>query len=331
MELFYSIIFALILGLTLMKHLFNLPTILILSSLILLFSCSDETSVDDTDPIIEVPPGEPLPPGSGVFEYVYEQNGFTKSLDIYYFLPQNYTPQSPVLFVFHGAGRNADDYRDAMVSKSQELGFLVFTPEFSIAEFPNGDAYNLGNVYVDGDNPTPETLNPESEWAYSIIEPLFDHVKTLTQNETSQYDLFGHSAGGQFVHRFLMFKPNARVHTAVASASGWYTFPDENIPFPYGFDDSILLNSDFSGLFSKQVIIQVGENDDDPNSAGLRHNTYADAQGLNRKERATNFFQYCSNLANQESLIFNWQFELVPNANHDFNLPSEYAANLLYN
>lgn len=314
-----------------MKHLLNLSTYLTLTLLITLFSCSDDTPVDNTDDIIEVPPGDPLAPGSGIIDYTYEQDGYTKSLDIYYFLPDNYTPQSPILFVFHGAGRNADDYRDAMISKSQELGFLVFTPEFSIAEFPNGDAYNLGNVYVDGDNPTPQTLNPESEWAFSIIEPLYDYVKTLTNNETSQYDLFGHSAGGQFVHRFLMFKPSARVHTAVASASGWYTFPDETIPFPYGYDESILLDSNLSNLFSKHLIIQVGENDDDPNSAGLRHNTYADAQGLNRKERATNFFQYCSTLATQESLTFNWQFQLVPDATHDFNLPSEYAADLLYN
>ena len=110
-----------------------------------------------------------------------------------------------------------------------------------------------------------------------------------------------------------------------------YTFPDETIPFPYGFDESILSGTDLGNLFSKQVTIQIGENDDDPNSAGLRHNTYADAQGLNRKDRATIFFQFCSNLANQESLNFNWQFEIVPNATHDFILPSNYAADLLYN
>lgn len=315
-----------------MKFTLYLLSIVLFFVMFSLLSCdSEDTPSDDPEEIIEVPPGETLPEGNGVFNYIYTQEGYSKSLNVYYYLPNSYTTQAPILFVFHGTGRNADEYRDAMVSKANQFGFLVFAPEFSDAEFPNGDGYNLGNVYVDGDNPTPQTLNLESEWAYSIIEPLFDHVKTLTNNENLTYDAFGHSAGGQFLHRLLMFKPDSRIHKAVASASGWYTFPDESIPFPYGFDESILLGMDLGTLFSKQVIVQVGENDDDPNSAGLRHNSYADAQGLNRKERAINFYQFCNNLALQQMIAFNWQFELVPNATHDFTLPSEYAANLLYN
>ncbi|MCB0427026.1 MAG: hypothetical protein KDD16_06930 [Mangrovimonas sp.] len=305
-----------------------------------LLSCSsDNDEPNGTNPnepenpgeVIDIPPGETLPSGSAVFHYEYTVGGFTKSLDIYYYLPNNYAPTTPVLFVFHGTGRNADEYRDAMVAKAQELNFMVFAPEFSIQEFPDGDAYNLGNVYVDGDNPTLQTLNPESQWAFSIVDPLFDYIKTLTGNENASYYAFGHSAGGQFLHRLLMFKPNSRIEKAVASASGWYTFPDETVPFPYGFGQSILSGSSLESLFSKQVIIQVGEDDDNPNSAGLRHNDYADAQGLNRKTRAVNFFDYCSDLASEESLIFNWQFRLVPNATHDFGLPCEYAADVLFN
>ncbi|HLT52729.1 MAG TPA: hypothetical protein VKZ97_02505 [Flavobacteriaceae bacterium] len=320
-----------------MKHLQNLRLCVLILVLLSILSCSSneasEPPVDNQDPdeVTDPLPLEPLDPGAGVFNFAYSQQGFSKSVDVYYFLPETYTASSPILFVFHGAGRNADEYRDAMVSKAQQFGFMIFAPEFSISEFPNGDAYNLGNVYVDGDNPSAQTLNPEHTWSYSIIDPLFDHIKTLTNNETDTYNAFGHSAGGQFLHRFLMFKPNSRVHKAVASASGWYTFPDETIPFPYGYDQSILIGSNLEELFTKQLVIQVGDDDDDPNSAGLRHNDYADAQGLNRKQRALNFFQFCSNLTSQAGLGFNWQLELVPNATHDFILPSEHAANLLYN
>ena len=39
------------------------------------------------------------------------------------------------------------------------------------------------------------------------------------------------------------------------------------------------------------IYIQVGALDNNPNSAGLRHNEYADAQGLNRVTRAVHFFE----------------------------------------
>ena len=94
--------------------------------------------------------------------------------------------------------------------------------------------------------------------------------------------MFGFSAGAQFVHRFIQFKPNARFDKVVAGAAGWYTVPDNTIPFPYGYENSILNTANLDNLLSSDLYIQVGALDNNPNSAGLRHNEYADAQGLNR-------------------------------------------------
>lgn len=45
--------------------------------------------------------------------------------------------------------------------------------------------------------------------------------------------LYGHSAGGQFVIRFLARHPD-RVRHAVASAPGRYSYPSRSAPWPYG-------------------------------------------------------------------------------------------------
>lgn len=294
----------------------------------ILISCSkDEVSknADIATPI------DNLSTGSGLFTFTYNVVSFNKTMNIYYYIPENKTASTPILFVFHGTERNASDYRNTLITKAQLLGFIVIAPEFSEQNFPGGDGYNLGNVFIDGDNPSASSLNPESEWTFSIIEPLFDFVKTQINNTNGTYYMFGHSAGGQFVHRFLMFNPIARVEKAVVSASGWYTFPTNTIVFPYGTNQSPLENMSSSLFFDKKVYVQVGENDDDPNAAGLRHNSFADAQGLNRKERAINYFQFCEQLATTNAMNFNWTFRIVSNANHDYNEAAENAVSSLFN
>jgi pimeloyl-ACP methyl ester carboxylesterase len=307
-------------------RIFNVPIFFIFTMLVLIStSCSE----NDEKPIPAANlPIDSLSSGAGSFTYTYSVTNFSKTMNVYYYIPENKTETTEVLIVLHGDGRNAKDYRDALITDAQTKGFIVIAPEFSEQNFPNGDGYNLGNVFIDGDNPTATTLNPEAKWSFSIIEPLFDFVKTQINNSTPTYALFGHSAGGQFVHRFLMFKPNARINKAVVSAPGWYTFPNMVI-FPYGRNQSPLQNMNLSTFFAKNIHIQVGKNDNDPNAAGLRHNAFADAQGLNRKQRAENYFQFCQQLAGNAT--FNWNFHVIENANHDYVKASKNAVNLLFN
>ena len=298
--------------------------------LVVFCSCSKNDEVLQEE-IKQYTPLDSLAEGQGLFSYSYNGSSINKILDVYYYIPEAKTATTPIVFVFHGAERNAEDYRNAMIAKADEFGFIIIAPEFSEQNFPSGDGYNLGSVFIDGDNPSVETLNPENEWAFSIVEPLFDYVKTQINNTNLTYNVFSHSAGGQFAHRFMMFKPNARVNKIVASASGWYTFPDLSIAFPYGFNESPLEDISLTNLFSKQVYIQVGENDNNPNAAGLRHNYFADAQGLNRKERAVNFFQFCQQLSQDNNIPFNWSFNSIDNADHNYISASKSAANLLFN
>lgn len=267
--------------------------------------------------------------GSGFFEYEFSPNDIT--LKVYYHVPEDVTANSPILFVFHGNGRNARDYRNAMVTKSEALNFIVITPEFSIANFPSGDQYNLGNVFIDGDNPTPATLNPENEWTFSIIEPLFNDIKIRLNNTTDSYDVFGHSAGGQFAHRLLEFKPQSRFNKVVASASGWYTAPDETVRFPYGFKDSPLENISLNTFLSHDLTILIGSQDNDPNAPALRRNSVVDQQGTNRLARAQYFYNRGQEISNNINTTFNWQLKINPGADHDYIAASIYAADLLYN
>ena len=303
---------------------------LILKNFLLFFtvfiiSCSPAGSSFTPSPIPVIPAEISI--GSGTF--IFSFNNI--DIEVFYHVPAAYSASSKVVFALHGGSRDAEGVRNNMIQKSIEYNFVLIAPKFSSQNFSLGDGYNLGNVYDDGDNPSTSTLNDEDEWSFSIIEPLFDSVVSSLSLTEEKYNLFGFSAGAQFVHRFIQFKPNARFNKVVAGAAGWYTVPDNNIPFPYGLDNSILTNTNLSNLLSKDLYIQVGALDNDPNSVGLRHNEYADAQGLNRVTRAVHFFENGQNIAESSNYNLNWSLHIIQGAGHNLIPNADNACDLMFN
>ena len=98
-----------------------------------------------------------------------------------------------------------------------------------------------------------------------------------------------------------MFKPTAQIDKIIVSAPGWYTTTDYNTAFPYGFSNSILENIVLDDLFDKKLTLLIGDLDNDPDSGGLRHNQFADAQGLHRLERAQYFYNKAATLSDSRN------------------------------
>ena len=304
--------------------------------LLLLFNCQDqETTFTPNEPIDNNNNNILLEDlGRGLFYQTFNE----KTIPIYYYIPNNVSSSTPVVFNIHGGGRDGESTRNMMESKADQYGFIIIVPEFSNINFPGGDGFNLGNVYIDGDNPTSQSLNDVSEWAFSIIEPIFDVFITNTNTNVDKYHLFGHSAGAQFVHRFILFNSNARYDKILTSAAGWFTILDNNIQFPYGLNNSILTqdpplsnNSYLIDILSKNHIIQVGTLDNDPDFPGLRHNEFADAQGLHRVDRAIHFYNQAQAFAQTNSLSFNWTLNIINGLSHNTSDSIEYGCDLIFN
>ncbi len=64
-----------------------------------------------------------------------------------------------------------------------------------------------------------------SDWIFGDLDRLFRDVKQYLRLDTEKYDVFGHSAGGQLLHRLSLFYPNHRADRLLAANSGWYTVP----------------------------------------------------------------------------------------------------------
>jgi hypothetical protein len=253
-----------------------------------------------------------------------------KPIKVYFHIPTNSTPTTPILIVLHGNDRDALYSRNQLIASANQLNFMVVAPEFSEQYYPGGDAFNLGNIFVDGDNPSTQTLNAENNWTFSAIEPIFEYFKLKTSSLVPTFDMFGHSAGGQFAHRYLLFKPMAKLNKIVVAASGWYTMFDNTIDFPYGTKKSPAEFSNYSNIFNKKVYVVIGANDTDPNSDALRHNDIVDKQGLNRLLRAQYFYTQSQNAASKLKTPFNWSYSVLPSVDHDFSATSAAGALLLY-
>jgi len=307
-----------------MKKLIRILTIIV--AVITHFSCN-KTPVN--------PPtgGAPLDTayysGTGNFEYTPLGNWSEKNMNVFYHIPENATTESPILFLFHGNARDAESARDQLINKANDLNVVLIAPEFSKDDFPTND-YHLGHLFNNGENPSASTLHPSEEWTYSIVEPLFDYWVTSIGSSQLVFDAFGHSAGGQFVHRMALFVPSMKYSRLCAAASGWYTFPDTAVSFPYGLGQTPVNSNDIVDVYSRDVSIVVGSLDTDPNSAGLRNTVEAVAQGGNRLERGQNFYNSAAASASAMNSFFNWSFYTVPNVAHNFQGNGLFAMELFY-
>ena len=77
-------------------------------------------------------------------------------------------------------------------------------------------------------------MKPRTDWTISTVDRLInDAFRRLGESPRPIY-LYGHSGGGQFVHRYMMFGRAERIVRAVAANSGWYRMPDPDTRFPCG-------------------------------------------------------------------------------------------------
>lgn len=257
-----------------------------------------------------------------IFAY---QNSERKSIKVWTYKPEYWENKDKIVFVMHGGGRNADDYLDAWKEIADENNFLVIAPAFEnkFSKYTTND-YQEGNLFTFFG-----TSNPKEEWAFQVIENIFNHLQATNNITNETYDIFGHSAGGQFVHRMIMLMPEARIKNAIAANAGFYTLPVENLEYPYGLKNTPVKEKSVKEAFRKRLIVLLGENDNDPDLGTFRETALAMQQGQHRLERGSNFYKTAKHLASEKTWDFNWQIDTVANVGHNYRKMSSRAVKYL--
>lgn len=264
-----------------------------------------------------------IEPGRGAFTFDGYAPLSDRPVRVYYDAPED-PASAEVLIVMHGLGRDGEAYRADWEPLVQGRNVLVLVPEFSDELYPASSSYNVGNVVDTDGDPLPQEL-----WSFNVVEALFDHVVRDVGSKEDDYALFGHSAGAQFVHRFVEFMPEHRARVAVAANAGWYTMPDDSKPFPYGLDDAPVQQADLGPAFASNLVVLLGADDIDPDDRSLRRNSQTDEQGRHRLERGFSFYRIARKTAEEESLPFRWRLQVVPGVAHTHRAAAAAAAPLV--
>lgn len=245
------------------------------------------------------------------YEWLFE-NWDGPAIPVRMFVPEDATAETKIVIVMHGASRDAPRYYRDWKAQGEEHGLIVVVPEFSKRRFEGSRRYNLGYVFDRGST----KKRAENLWTFSAIEPLFDEVVARIDGKQKSYTIYGHSAGSQFVHRFMYYKPDARVSRYIAANAGWYTLPTNDFKYPYGLVGSGLEESDLATMFAKHLIILLGRDDTDETDESLRKTPEANKQGPNRLVRGLTMYRVSKARAEELGLEFNWQVFSVKGAGH---------------
>jgi pimeloyl-ACP methyl ester carboxylesterase len=209
----------------------------------------------------------------------------------------------------HGLSRTAESYIQSWEDWAKKNDYIAVAPLFDNENWNGARKYNLGNLL------TSKNLKiRQSKWSFQIVEDLHKLAKSGFGLKKDYFDIFGHSAGGQFVHRFMFFMPKANVRLAIAANPGWYTLPDLNTDFPYGLNnEKFSYTKDDVTNWTKRNVFLLRGTDDLERTENLTQTPEADAQGKNRFERAGFMFEKIKAI----NANTNWRLIDVPKVVHD--------------
>ncbi len=258
---------------------------------------------------------EPLPAGRGRVEISYGGAPLT----LFTYKPAAYK-DGPLLVVFHGVVRNAENYRAFAIPMADRFGVILVAPLLDEQRFPEEWYQRGGILAADG------KAKPREQWMFNVVPAMVADVRAREQRPTLPYYLIGHSAGAQFLVRLAAYAPGD-ARRIVSGNAGSLLFPSREHEFGYGLgglpaglsDDAMLQR-----YFAAPLTLYLGTGDTTPrrrfdaSEAGMK-------QGPHRLARNRACFELARKMAKERGWPFNWRKVETPGIEHD--AAAMFAAN----
>lgn len=245
----------------------------------------------------------------------------------YAYVPMTVTPEPDIVALIHGtpaaeetAESTAHYYLVNWLDFAEEQGYILIAPSFNQENFSSrkGDHALSGYRGLFG-----REINAD-EWVLRLVRA---HQQGFGVSGKPFY-LYGHSAGGQFVARFLVTHPE-HVKKAVITSAATYPQPNPEVAWPFGMGE---LHTDIEWdvdtvnhvdivpdkqkwLAATQIplTVIVGLND----TAELP--SYPGQKGKNRFAIGRNWVRDMTLFAEENGLESQFQFEMIPGKGHSMS------------
>jgi pimeloyl-ACP methyl ester carboxylesterase len=240
-----------------------------------------------------------------------EAGSGTNAITVFTYKPKTYS-NGPLVVVFHGLLRNAEDYCRFAVPLAERFNALIAAPLFATNRYSN-DEYQRGGVIQKGG------VQPRENWTFLRVPEIISAVRERERNPTLPYYFLGHSGGGQFLMRLAALYP-MDAKRIVAANPGSDLFPRRDWKFGYGFGGLPKELSDDAALqryLAAPLTLYLGLADTDPKHPELDRSAAAKLQGKFRLERGCACFEFARKLAQERGWRFNWRKVEVPGIAHD--------------
>ena len=246
-------------------------------------------------------------------------------IDVIVYIPGGAHKNTDILMVVPGASRDTQRFHASWLSFAKEDTFVVVTIGAKKNHYPDEYSYNAGNVVDSLGN-----LVENKKWLFSAIEKIFITVKKQYAFQTEKFHLFGHSAGGGFVHRYMLFVPDAPVVKAVAANPAFVTLPDRTVGYPFGIKNVPINRTMVNQWLENKLAIFLGADDTGPRAKPLSNGPRARAQGPSCLSRGKRLFRQAKKEAKARGVNFGWSLSVVPGVGHDNRLIAPHARRFLF-
>lgn len=246
-------------------------------------------------------------------------------IDVVVYIPTGAHKNTDILMVVPGASRDTQRFHASWLSFAKEDTFVVVTIGAKKKYFPDEYSYNAGNVVDSLGN-----LVDNNKWLFGAIEKIFNTVKRQYAFQTEKFHLFGHSAGGGFVHRYMLFVPDAPVEKAVAANPAFVTLPDRTVDYPFGIKNAPINSTMVNQWLENKLAIFLGADDTGPRTKPLSNGTRARAQGANCLSRGKRLYKEAKKEAKKRDVNFGWSLNIVTGVGHDNRLIAPHARKFLF-
>jgi poly(3-hydroxybutyrate) depolymerase len=253
--------------------------------------------------------------GLDTFNYVDARWGAAREITVYAHVPEvcrTAVASCGVLIAMHGASRDARRTREVWAAHASDSRVMVFAPHFDAERFKTA-WYQQGGIAV---------AATRDETAFAVVVRLFEHIRERFGLPQTQFAIYGHSAGGQFVQRMHLLQPSPRVSLYMAANPGYYTLPEwrsnkTEFKYPYSISDQKDSAAMAKAALTRPFTLLLGDKDNDPKHFQLNTSQGAMAQGPHRLARGDFFMSQSRAIAKDAGVSLAWQSVVVPGVDHD--------------